>query len=284
MKIVELNEKILPEWAGTIPKELFIDLMLKKSRHYAAGIVFMDEIAGAICWEENETFWELQSIYIFPEYRRLGLGSGLLEYLAARMKIKSCRRLDISYYGEDELVMLYPFLVHCGFWMETVEVSVGVTDVQTALKCLEKQRCDKKIGRYAKMSELTAKERQICDLWMLRTLGVHIDAYESEKPSSYVILDGINVIGILLFREVENILRLEYCKVRSEAIVRVIPLLAAAIADLGVQYPKDMGIEMILSNEQAVNLYSRLVSGKTEQATVCCGYLTPVVYAAEDES
>ncbi len=282
MKIVALDEKKLPEWAGVVPEELFVDQMLGKSRQHAAGILFMDEVAGAICWEENELSWELQSIYIIPEYRRLGLGSELMESLAARMRKKGIKKLNISYVGEEELVMLLPFLIHCGFAMETIDVSVGVTDVQTGQARLEKLRYDKKIGRYKKLSELTPKEGKICDQWMQTTLGVHIDAYEGVQPASYVILDGIQVIGILLFRQVEDVLRLEYCRVKKEAIIRVVPLLAKAIADLGEQYPGDTRIEMILSNEYARNIYSRLIAGKTENAAICCGSYTPAVYAAAE--
>lgn len=278
MKIIELNKAILPEWAGTIPEELFIDLMLQKNRYFAAGVTFMDEIAGAVCWEESEAAWTLRSIYVFPEFRRLGLGTELMDYVTNRMEKKQGRTMTVSYYNDDDLVMLSPFLTHCGINMELVELPAGSTDVQTVAQHLQLKNLEKKIGRYSKLSDLTQKERQLCDSWMLGNLGVHIDAYENVKPASYALLDGRNVLGILLFREVDEVIRLEYCKVKSEAIVRVIPLMALAAENLSRQYAGKTKLEMILSSDQAINLYSRLIGGATEKTSICCGYYIPNKY------
>ena len=180
--------------------------------------------------------------------------------------------MTVSYYNADELVMLSPFLTHCGINMETVELPVGRTDVQTVAKNLESIKFEKKIGRYSELNKLTERERQLCDSWMLDNLGVHIESYENAKPASYVLLDGRNVTGILLFREVEQVIRLEYCKVKSEAVMRVIPLMGLAAGNLSRQYAGDTRLEMILSSDQAINLYSHIVGGAMEKTSICCGY------------
>lgn len=277
MEIVNLNKTILPDWAGTIPEEVFIHLMQQAPGYYAVGITFMNKIAGAVCWEEEDGSWELQSIYIFPEYRRLGLGSELVAVLAERMATKSCNLLTVAYEEEDERITLQPFFTYCGFRMEPVEMMVGITDVGTVRKRLEDPRLVRKLGRCLRMHQLTSRERRLCDQWLMKVMGEHVDAYEVKKPASYVIFDKESVAGILLFSEEEDVISLDYFKVRSDSAVRVLPLLATAASDLHRQYPPDTRVEMILSNDHVRSLYARLTEGVTEQEMICCGYFSPIL-------
>lgn len=276
MEIKELKQNLLPEWAGAIPEELFVSLMQGKKNRHAAGARFLDEAAGAICWEENEAGWTLQSIYVFPEYRRLGIASELVAHLSDRMQKEKSKLLTMTYNDEEELVMLEPFLIHCGFRMETMTMPLGVTLLSTVQKRLEDPKLPKKVGSFARLHELKQRERLLCSQWMEKNLQESIDSYATAAPSSYILLSGSQVDGILLFGQSGNVLSLDYIQFRSSAIARVLPLLSIAVRDLSKAYPPDTRIEMLLSNERAVNLFSRLTGSGMEAVTIHHGSFTPL--------
>lgn len=276
MEIQELKQELLPTWAGAIPEELFVSLMQGKKNYHAAGARFLDETAGAICWEENEAGWSLRSIYVFPEYRRLGIASELIAQLSARMQKENSKLLTITYNDEEDLVMLEPFLTHCGFRMETITMPLGVTQLSTVQKRLEDPKLPKKVGSFARLHELNKRERLLCSKWMEKNLQESMEPYATAKPSSYILLNESQVDGILLFGQAEDSLTLDYIQFRSSAVARVLPLLSVAVRDLSESFPPDTRIEMLLSNERAVKLFSHLTGSDIESVTIHHGSFIPL--------
>ena len=271
MEIIDLNKKILPKWAGVVPEELFVELMMERDNRFACGVTFMDQVAGAVCWEENGAIWKLQSIYIFPEFRRLGLGSELIHELEKRLWNKKGKKLTVTYGDEDELVMVSPFLTYCGFEMEEVDIPEGITTLEGILEGLKSNGILDKTGKCTRLYQLTAKDRNVCRALILKELGENMDNYLFRKPASYAVMDQNEVIGLLLFREEGDHLVLDYCKIKRASAARMLPLFAAAANDLSSKYPPDTKVSMILSNEAAVNLYSRLVGNTYQDATLING-------------
>ncbi len=273
MKIVDLNKENLMEWAGAIPEEVFVELMIGNPRYYAAGVIFMDQTAGAVCWEENQFAWKLQSIYVFPEHRRLGLGSELIDYLVGRMEVKDCKKLVVNYQNEGERVSLQPFLTYCDFEMDNLKMNLGRTDLATINERLKPFKLAKKLGSYSRISDLQGIEKMICERWLVKKLGEHVETYGGSKPFSYVIIDKMKIAGILLLREKEGIISLDYFKVKENSVMRALPLLAVALEDLNKQYSMDTEVDMVLTNNQAVKLYLRIAGVDIEKTKECIGEL-----------
>ena len=277
MEIIQLKQESLPEWAGFIPEELFLELMRGGRHLYAVGVTFKDKPAGALCWEENGKEWVLQSIYIHPEYRHLRLGSELVAYLSEEMKKKNCEQLSVSYEQEGEREILTPFLQRCGFMMETMAIPLGVTTLEKVIEVLKKMDAfRKKKGRIRTIDQLSKRERYLCNEWLLQEIGESISSYAQERPASYVILKEDELTGILLFSEQQGI-SLDYCWVRQDCMVIFLPLLSVAANDVSAHYPCDTRIEMILSTEQVQKLYSRLLGEEREAVILCKGHFSPVL-------
>lgn len=271
MKITDLTKENLIEWAGAIPKEIFVELMIENPRYHAAGVTFMNQVAGAVCWEENKSVWKLQSIYIFPECRRLGLGGELMDYLVDQMEERDCMKLVVNYQNEGERITLQPFLIYCGFEVDNLEMKLGRTNLQTVTERMKPFRLAKKIGTYSRISELEGIEKLICAEWVFKKLGEHLEEYVGEKPFSYVIINKMKVEGMLLLKEDQGIIRVDYFKVKERSVTRALPLLAVALEDLSRQYPVDTKLEMVLTNEKAENLYLRIAGEYMEKTNECLG-------------
>lgn len=271
MKIVELNKENLIEWAGSIPEEIFVEMMIGNPHYCGAGVIFMDQVAGAVCWEENQSVWKLHSIYIFSEQRRLGLGSELMDYLFEKMEEAACRKLVVNYEDEGERITLKPFLIYNGFDVDHLEMDLGLSNLQTISDRLKPFPLAKKLGNYSKISELKGLEKAICEQWMFKKLGEHVEDYAGTKPFSYVIINKMKVAGMLLLKDQEGVISVDYFKVKEHSVTRALPLLAAALEDLGKQYPMDTEVEMILSNDKAVNLYLRIAGENIEKTNECIG-------------
>lgn len=271
MKITDLNKENLIEWAGSIPEEVFVELMMGNPHYHGAGVTFMDQVAGAVCWEENQSVWKLQSIYIFPEHRRLGLGSELMDYLFEKMEEAGCNKLIVNYENDGERITLQPFLRYNGFDVDYLEMDLGRTNLQTIWERLKPFRLAKKLGTYSKICELKGLEKEICEQWMFKKIGEHVEEYDGTKPFSYVIINKMKVAGILLLKEQEGVISVDYFKIKEHSVTRALPLLAAALEDLCKQYPMDTEMEMVLTNEKAVNLYLRIAGENIEKTTECVG-------------
>ena len=276
MKLVVLDQKVLPDWAGFLPEETFIELMNGRRHMYAMGVEFFDEPQGAMCWEEKENEWILNSIYIHPKYRRLGLGSELIAALSEKMKNKNCQDLSVSYEQAGDRETLTPFLCRCGFMMETMELPLGVTTLADAIASLQEHHAFKKKGRVKSFVQLSKRERYLCNQWMSEEIGERITSYIQESPSSFVLLKDDEIAGMILLSEQQKTISLDYCWIRQDSTASFLSMLAVAANDLYAKYPVETPMEMILSTDQADQLYTRLLGGKRAQITLCKGSFSPL--------
>ena len=276
MELIRLQRDTLSDWAGFIPEELFLELMRGGRHLYAVGVTFKDEPQGALCWEEKEKEWVLQSIFIHPEYRRLRLGSELVAYLSEEMKKKNCEQLSVSYEQAGERETLTPFLRRCGFMMETMELPLGVTTLADAIASLQEHHAFKKKGRFKSFDQLSKRERYLCNQWMSEEIGERITSYLQESPSSFVLLKDDEIAGMILLSEQKKTISLDYCWIRQDSTASFLSMLAVAANDLYAKYPVETPMEMILSTDQADQLYTRLLGGERAQITLCKGSFSPL--------
>ena len=215
MKLVSLDQNSLSDWAGFLPEEMFIELMNGSRHMYALGVEFLDEPQGAMCWEEKEDEWILNSIYIHPQSRRLGLGSELIAALSEKMKNKNCQELSVSYEQAGERETLTPFLRQCGFMMETMELPLGVTALADAIASLQEHHAFKKKGRVKSFVQLSKRERYLCNQWMSEEIGERITSYIQESPSSFVLLKDDEIAGMVPLQSPHREVSLRDCRLQD---------------------------------------------------------------------
>ncbi len=277
MEIIQLKKENLEDWAEAIPEELFIDLMLEKKGHYAAGVLFLEQPAGALCWEENEAGWTIESIYIYSDFRRLGLATDLLDYLSKRMLEKKAKVVSITYTYDDEVAMLNDFFIHYGFDMEEVPMPTGEVSLQQVAENIKKQGLVKKPANYAVIGDLTYSQRGLVDKWLMKHLSVHIDAFEAGPPYSYVIMDKEKIQAMLLFSQKDDEISVDFCMFKKDSLVKTLPLLVVAIEDLTAHFSLDTTISMLLANDASTNFYNKLTGGQIKEAIVYTGKYLPIM-------
>ncbi len=276
MEIIELKKDTLEDFAEALPEELFIDLMLDKRGLCAAGVLFLDQEAGALCWEENEAGWTIESIYIYPDFRRLGLGTALLDYLTQRMTKKKVKDLSATYTYDDDVAMLKAFFIHYGFDMEAVTMPVGQVSLRQLADSLQQHKLIKKPKRYSVIGSLTLRQREDVDKYLMKKLGQHIDSFEVGPPFSYVMMDKDKIQALLLFSQKEKEISLDFCMFKKESLIKTLPILVAVVEDLTASFSADTSVSMLLSNDAAVNFYTKLTGGEKKQAIVYTGQYIPL--------
>lgn len=287
MRLIPLNQTTCTGWAQFLPEEIFVDLIRGDRQVHAVGIEFMDEPAGAAGWEEQDSAWVLRSIYILPGYRRLGLGRELLAHVVTQMREGDCERLRVSYEQEawGEKAALTPFFENCGFMMEQIRLPLGVTKLDAAIAALQKMNAFKKKYRFRTLDELSTRERYLLNEWLLQKTGDRLSRYLATSSDGCIAMRDGGVNGVLLWSGSDEVIRLDYCWVSREQKHLFLPLLAHVADVLRAQYgSEDPDIEMVLSTEQAMQVYTRLLDdkGTTGSDTFCTGeYLSsemPYIY------
>lgn len=291
MGIELLNQTTYAKWAQDLPEEIFIELMRGCRGVHAIGVTCQDQPCGAACWEEQDTAWVLRSIYVLPAYRRQGLGRGLLAYIAKQMSGEG-RCLTVSYEcepGRDNLALL-PFFKSCGFQMEVMEIPLGITDLETVRMALQERGAYKKMAALRPLGELTTREKHIFNEWLIDKTGEHLSRYLASDAGGCAVMRDGELYGAILYSIYGTRVRLDYCWVNGEYKQLFLPLLAGAADELGRRLtcdpalPADQGdmkedikedikIEMILSTEQALQVYTRLLDSDMEQTILCMGEL-----------
>lgn len=274
MKLVSLDRMSLPEWASFLPEETFVEMLCENREMYAIGVEFEDQPVGAVCWEETPSEWSLQSIYVTPDARRLGLGYELLAELIRRMREKGAQSLYAAYEPTSDRATLTPFLINVGFLTDTLELPLGKTTLGNAADALRQHGADQKTVSYQTLSQLGRRDRFFCDKWLMEQTGEHLSHYIGGTIDSLVIMDKNEIQAILLLSEEHSTIRLEYCWIDRDHMYVFLPLLYAAIERLSVRYPKETGLEMLLSNDQVTQLYTRLLGTEMSQAYLCSAHFS----------
>lgn len=276
MKIVPLNYRILADWARFLPESVFVGLMQENPRLRAAGVIFLQEPQGAVVWEEREEEWILESIYVARKARRLGLGRALLAHLSGELARSKCPRLTVSYVQQGERRALTPFLLKCGYRVETYEVPLGAVTLGTVRRVLEEKHILQRAGGTKPLYQLTGQENLQCREWLFQKTGETLYRYIGKDPASFLLMREGKIAGVaLLSREAEAI-SLDYCQIAAGREQELFLLLADAVCDLSTQNREDVRIEMVLSTAQAQSLYEHLFGEARETVTLCKGSCVPL--------
>lgn len=264
-----LSAEDVVEWAACIPQELFTELLRQKKGLHAIGVSFLEEAQGALVWEETEQGVLLESLYVRPQARRLGLGSALLRQLFGEAKRLGARAVSVLYTEEGERRMLTPFLAQSGFVLDAFSFPAGhVTLGRLTAELLGKLGKDRTQVR--PVCALSVPEQRACAQWLERQLNAPLTPYLGEEPASFAVIRGREVQGAVLVRRQEDELSLDYCWVMQNQPVVLAKLLACSIEQLSGLYAPETVVRMTLATEQAQKLFCRLF-GQPQETTVFCG-------------
>ncbi len=285
MAIELLNQITCETWIQCLPEELYVELVHAEKSVCAIGVMDDDDTQpiGAACYEQQENGLALRSIYVLPDYRRKGYGRELLGYISDEAMADGCKLMVcFEWDGDMDVASLFPFLKAGGFQMEFFEMPLGVTDPGTVRFTLEEWGAYKKMGGLRKLEELSVREKYALNDWLIEQTGEHLSSYIGPQASGSVAMRGDELYGAVFFSLYEHRVRLDYCWVERTHRQLLLPLLAEAL-DALEQLTKregmdraafnDLKIEMILSTEQAIQLYTRFLDCDIEQIILCMGEL-----------
>ncbi len=283
MGIELLNQTTYTEWAQDLPEEIFLELMHGSRGVHAIGVTYQDQPCGAACWEEQDDVWVLRSIYVLSTYRRQGLGRELLAYIVKQMAGKE-KCLTVSYEcapGRDNLALL-PFLKSCGFRMEIMEIPLGITDLETVELSLREHGAYRKMHAVRSLDNLSSREKRIFDEWLIGKTGEHLSRYMASDAGGCAIMWDGKLYGAIVYSIYGTSVRLDYCWVNAAYKQLFLPMLAVAADQLDrrlVDNPTlsvtqvDVKIDMVLSTEQAIQVFMHLLDSDMEQTILCIGEL-----------
>ena len=279
MRLIPLNQATCAGWAQVLPEEIFVDLMRGNRQVHAVGVTFQEQPCGAACWEEQDMAWVLRSIYVLPQYRRLGLGRELVTYVAGQLLTEEGRHLTVAYEGkpDGDSRALMPFLTSCGFMMERVELPLGVTDLGSVRDALQRRNAFQKMGGFRTLDELTTREKHLVNEWLIDRTGDRLSRYMGASANGFAAMRDGELYGIVLYSGHGASTRLDYCWVDRVHKQILLPLLAAAVGELCTRLDgkteayASAKIEMLLSTEQAIQLYLRLLEADIELAVLYVG-------------
>ena len=267
MRCELLSPGELADWAACIPQELFVELMNGTEGIYALGVWFLGEAQGALVWEEDGQSVALESIYIRPQARRLGLGTALIRRFVQETRSEE-REISVSYVEEGERCLLTPFLRDNGFFVDTAAFPAGTVTLRQLNEELLPQLRTNRSG-VRPIWQLSVRERGVCEKWLKEQLALPMQPYLSAEPASFVAIRGGEVQGAVLLRRQEKGIALDYCWIMQSNPIVLAKLLACAIEHLDELYAPETMVRMTLSTTQAQALFERLF-GQTEETTCFC--------------
>lgn len=267
MRCELLSPGELADWAACIPQELFVELKNGREGIYALGVWFLEEAQGALVWEEDGQSVALDSIYIRPQARRLGLGTALIQRFLREIRTEE-REISVSYVEEGERSLLTPFLRDNGFFIDTAAFPAGAVTLRRLNEELLPQLKTNRSG-VRPICQLSVRERGVCERWLKEQLDLPIQPYLSQEPASFAAIRGGEVQGAVLLRRQGEDIALDYCWIMQSNPMVLAKLLACAIEHLDEFYAPETRVRMALSTAQAQALFERLF-GQTEGKTCFC--------------
>lgn len=269
MRCELLSPGELTDWAACIPQELFVELMNGREGIYALGVWFLGEAQGALVWKEDGQSVALESIYIRPQARRLGLGTALIRRFVRETRSEE-REIFVSYVEEGERCLLTPFLRDNGFFVDTVAFPAGTVTLRQLNEELLPQLRTNRSG-VRPIWQLSVREQGVCEKWLKEQLDLPMQPYLSAEPASFAAIRGGEVQGAVLLRRQEKGIALDYCWIMQSNPIVLAKLLAYAIEHLDELYAPETMVRMTLSTTQAQALFERLFGQTEEMSCFCSG-------------
>ncbi len=209
MSTFELNNINFKSFLRMIPDELWD--FIERGRFKVVGAKFFDEPAGAAVYEETDgEMIILKSIYVAPEYRRLGIGTEIIEALRDK-------KFVFSYEAIDDRTSLEPFFEAVDVITNRIDIPLGEFTYSEMINALKKNKVkiNKLKGEHYK--DLTRKDKVIVEKWIYNEYGEMTNfGNVYDESSVFYIQDGIVEGAIILHKELPSVYDIIVTGVESE--------------------------------------------------------------------
>ncbi len=272
MKRVYIDEKNISEYKDFIPSDLYETLFSENVLRL--GMEFSGMPAGAILckYGDDKKPAKLLSIYVIPEARRLGIGSGLILAAAKELAVRNKESLSFRFIGTEDRKTLIPFLSSVGCEVDVTDTPVGSVTLGEAAKELN-SFFENAQEQGKAISELTNAEKNVFVKVLGKTADHYSKDYLSGKPESFVIMRDNYIKSVLAFSEEdEDTLSLDYAYSADPRDFAM--LLKYAARRLSESYGEDVRIEMLLMNESSREIYGRMFGEPEMKVAVAEGTLS----------
>ncbi len=254
----ELFEKLLPEGA----KE-----SISAGKSKAVGALFTGEAAGCALWREDAGNKKavLLYLYVLPEFRRMGVGSGLISASIGTIIKDGMKDMAFSYQEKEETFALTPFFNACGLETISYRVPMGRVTLKDVAKALEENGLGKVEPCGEAISRMPAAERAVVCREIEELSGESAGEYTEQLPDSYAYCKDGKAAGMLLMHEEEGgVLSLDYLY-NSAGSTKLAGMIRRAFSDIFKSYPRDTVVEMMLSTASGERLYERFFGEAVEE-------------------
>ncbi len=270
-----VSNKNWGEYSTLIPSHFYSRLQSGEAE--ALGVRFLEEPVGSIVWQQDT----LLSIYVLPLARRLGVGKRLLSDLAALLKKREGSPLSFTYEEAEDRLSLTFFFNEMGIAIEPIPVHIGETTISEAMDRLLEVNADKNAYIGSPYTELFDDQKRIVNDWIRESLRETPSEYSSDHPKSYFLFKDSEIkAGLLLSEEIRMTasgeegtgnVSLDYLYASPGYEKNLIRLLYQALNSLEETYADSTKISMMLSNEQSLQLFAKLLGKPKGIATVRAG-------------
>lgn len=272
MDVVKITGENIAEYANMIPMEYMAEV--GNGDLPAIGGIFDDTPAGVIVWKtdkDNEKV-VLLSLFVLPEYRRLGVASMLLSQLRDRS-------ISFSYTAIDDRAELEPFFEAVGFDTERIDYPLGHLTLSFAEEALKQDKYSSVGVAGAKYSELGREQKRLVAEWLSQNFEQSIFSYSGNIAPSVFLIDKDAVYGCALLREEEKgHVEIDLVHYDRDNKKELIAMLNKTLSELSASHTPDTEIEMLLTTEEGKSLYEGLfgecedsfavISGTNQQVSV----------------
>lgn len=255
------NSKAL-KYKDFIPGEFMEGVMTGQLQ--AIGGFFADDRAGALVYEKEDDLIIIRSIYVAPEFRRLGVGTELFEELPEG-------KISVTYEAVDDRVTLEPFFEAVDVELERLDVPFADFTVGRARNALKRLNADRagEIGSF--LDELTPSQENVVLSWFSDEFGEEgLDRTTYDSASIFYLEKG-EVKGAIFIRRDEpsdydivvngpdsppdDLLDIDYIFCNSSNKKALPAMMNKLIKRLSNEHKDTSRIQGLIMNDSGLNMY-----------------------------
>ena len=255
------NSKAL-KYKDFIPGEFMEGVMTGQLQ--AIGGFFADDRAGALVYEKEDDLIIIRSIYVAPEFRRLGVGTELFEELPEG-------KISVTYEAVDDRVTLEPFFEAVDVELERLDVPFADFTVGRARNALKRLNADRAGEMGSFLDELTPSQENVVLSWFYDEFGeAGLDRSTYDSCSIFYLEKG-SVKGAIFIRRDEpsdydivvngpdsppdDLLDIDYIFCNSPNKKALPAMMNKLIKRLSNEHKDTSRIQGLIMNDSGLNMY-----------------------------
>lgn len=230
----------------------------KKNLLSGAVAYFAGRPVGEVAWKKADETGELLSIFVAPEARRLGAGTGLLGQAILDMQNDGLKEIHFKFGDYGDRTALLPFFNDSGFYTDVDELPLGKKTISEIRDAIYKKGVDKAGEEGVCLFDLDGMEKAAVRNALFEVCGIDLDIYDRQWPGTYVILEDKKVRAAAFLREEnDKCLSLDYLFNHGSP-KDLACLMENIIKRVSEYYPDDTVVEMLLATSSGEKLYEAM--------------------------